>query len=72
MNLVHNEKIKLTATWLNGLSIAIFAVGGFAPLLSGIYQSGPTVFVAFVSAVCLFVAGVLHVIGRRILEDLVP
>jgi hypothetical protein len=32
---IHNERVKLGATWLNGLSIAVFAVGGFAPVISG-------------------------------------
>jgi len=38
MSQVHNERIKLSATWLNGLSIAIFAVGGLAPLLTRFYD----------------------------------
>jgi hypothetical protein len=34
MNLVGNERTKLTATYVNGVAIAIFAIGGFAPLIS--------------------------------------
>ena len=30
MSLIHNERTQLTATYLNGIAIAIFAVGGFA------------------------------------------
>ena len=32
MSLIHNERIKLRATYLNGLAIAVFAVGSLAPL----------------------------------------
>lgn len=28
----NNEKLKLTASWLNGLAVAIFSVGVFAPI----------------------------------------
>ena len=34
MSLVHNEQAKLTATYVNGLAIAMFAVGGLAPLVA--------------------------------------
>ena len=45
MPLVKNEQTKLTASWLNGISAASIAVGGFAqlaPLLTGANApSGP-------------------------------
>ena len=28
---IHNERTKLTATWLNGLSLAFFGVGALGP-----------------------------------------
>jgi hypothetical protein len=28
MSLVHDERIKLTATYLNGLATALYAIGG--------------------------------------------
>lgn len=34
MSLIHNERAKLTATYINGIAIAIFAVGSFAPALN--------------------------------------
>lgn len=34
MSLVGNERTKLTATYLNRVAIAIFAIGAFAPLVS--------------------------------------
>ncbi len=39
--LVDNERLKLLATFLNGLGIAVFAVGALAPLISAIYASNP-------------------------------
>jgi hypothetical protein len=41
MSLVHNERTKLTATYINGLAIAVFAVGGLAPILSNLYAGAP-------------------------------
>ncbi|GJE16047.1 amino acid transporter [Methylobacterium marchantiae] len=32
--LVANERSKLTATYVNGLAIALFAVGGLAPMFA--------------------------------------
>ena len=73
MSLVHNERTKLTATWLNGISIAMFAVGGLAPPLSGLYgNAGPTALVALISVVCFAAAGGLHFMARHVLKSLRP
>jgi hypothetical protein len=36
---IRNERTKLTATWLNGLSVALYAFGGLAPLASSIHNA---------------------------------
>ena len=74
MNLIHNEQTKLTATYLNGLAIALFAVGGLAPVFSYTFGSivgQPLWAVAVAAAICLVVSAVLHLIARRILRDLI-
>ena len=38
---VRNERRKLTASYLNGIAIAVLAVGGFAPL-ANFAQTGGT------------------------------
>ncbi|WP_188822326.1 amino acid transporter [Brucella endophytica] len=61
MTLIHNERIKLLATYLNGIGIALFAVGGLAPLFSALYSnSGPTLFLIFMSMNCVIVSAGLH------------
>ena len=35
MKTVHNERLKITAAFLNGLAIAIVAIGGLAPAVQG-------------------------------------
>jgi hypothetical protein len=40
VSLVQNEQVKLTATYLNGLAIAIFAVGGLAPVVGVVSGDG--------------------------------
>jgi hypothetical protein len=73
--LVRNEQAKLTATYLNGLAIAIFAVGGLAPavaLVSGSAQvasSGP---IALMSLSCLIASAALHFLARSVLKRLQP
>ena len=37
MSLIHNERTKLTATWLNTLATALVAAGTFAPLAALLY-----------------------------------
>jgi hypothetical protein len=37
MHLVHNERTKLTASWLNTLATALVAAGAFAPFAAWLY-----------------------------------
>ena len=56
MDLIRNERIRLFATYLNGIAIAVFAVGGLAPLFSMLYGTIPASlagFVILVSVSCL-------------------
>lgn len=72
--LVDNERLKLTATWLNTLATAIFTVGGFGPIVSYGFGLVPesieriTVFAA--AGTCLVVATTLHLVARGILGGL--
>lgn len=71
--LVQNERLKLLATYLNGLSIAVFAVGGLAPLFSlpnGSLPASSTAFVTIVGVVCFLVSGALHYAGSLVLKGL--
>jgi hypothetical protein len=69
---IHNERVKLGATWLNGLSIAVFAVGGFAPVISGFSgERTVTLVVGFVSVICILLSGALHYWARASLKRLI-
>jgi hypothetical protein len=37
VRVIYNERIKLFSIFLNGIGIAIFAVGGLAPTISALY-----------------------------------
>jgi hypothetical protein len=67
MFLVHNERTKLTANWLNGLAIALIAAGFFGPMAALVYQVAPltarTGFVIAVAFGCFALAGCLHLFG---------
>jgi hypothetical protein len=74
MHLVHNERTKLTATWLNTLAAAIIAAGLFAPLAALLYglaelRIGPFSVTAMV-LVCLLGGLFLHIVGRVVLGRL--
>jgi hypothetical protein len=76
MFLVHNERTKLTASWLNGLATALIAAGFFGPMAALVYQVVPlTVQSGYVIAIafgCFALASVLHLFGivylRRLRE----
>lgn len=74
--LVANERRKLSATYLNGLAVAVFAVGGFAPFISTVLASGSGAqspfLVLAVMAVCWMVSGAIHSAARASLKGLQP
>ena len=73
MFLVRNERIKLTANWLNALATALLAAGAFAPaaaflyglsiLPAGGFALGVLVAACFAFSACLHFAG-WTVLGR--------
>ena len=67
MSLIHNERTKLTATFLNNVAVALFAVGALAPLVAGVR---PLAGIAVQAVVCLLAAAALHWIARSILRRL--
>ena len=74
LSLVHNERTKLTATWLNTLATALVAAGTFGPFAAQLYGlSSPVVdriLLAALAGIC-FVGGlVLHLGGRVFLGKL--
>jgi hypothetical protein len=74
MHLVFNERVKLTAAWLNALATAFMAAGLFAPAaalaygLSALLSSGAYVFVLMVG--CIGGSIGLHLVGRVVLGKL--
>ena len=71
MSLIHNERVKLSATYLNGVAIAVFALGSLAPLFSYIYSAEatqPPWVTAVVSIICAFVSAAIHYGARYALR----
>lgn len=73
MSLIRNERLKLTATFLNGVAVATIAAGAIAPLAALSYgipgaAAGPTV--AFVGLGWLVGGIALHLVGRWLLRRL--
>jgi hypothetical protein len=71
MHLVHNERTKLTATWLNGLATALVAAGFFAPAAALLYGlSQPAIGAAYTLALafgCLGLGAGVHMLARATL-----
>lgn len=74
MFLVHNEQIKLTATWLNTLATASVAAGVFAPIAALLYQLAPVSMdvrdIIAIGLGCFAIGGALHLLGRASLGRL--
>lgn len=74
MHLVHNERTKLTATWLNALATALVAAGAFAPAAALLYGLSPRAigagYMIAVALGCLALGGILHLGGRVFLRRL--
>jgi hypothetical protein len=60
-----NERIKLTATWLNSLSVGGILVGGLSPALTGV-ETGPALAVLRFG-LWFVVGGVLHLCASALL-----
>ncbi|HTJ58573.1 MAG TPA: amino acid transporter [Devosiaceae bacterium] len=71
--LARNERIKLSATYLNGVAIALMTAGVLAPLL-GVIAAGNAVHPGPLYSVvvsCMFASGGLHLVARTLLRGLV-
>lgn len=68
---IHNERIKLTAAFLNAMGVAIFAVGGLAPAFTTLYGDRPiTIPLILGVVICLLASATLHYGARRSLRGL--
>ena len=75
MSLVHNERLKLTAAYLNTVAAAMMVTGVLAPMVALTYDlRAPKAGwpVAVVSLVWFFASGVIPFLARRLLKGLRP
>jgi len=74
MSPVHNERTKLTATWLSGLATAFMAAGLFAPLAALVYGIAEfrieRLSITVIVLGCIDVVALLHSGGRLLLRRL--
>jgi hypothetical protein len=74
MDLIHNERTKLTAAWINTLAAALIAAGAVAPIAAILYglstlpvSAARTFALAFT---CVGLGIGIHVIARAVLGSL--
>ena len=75
MSLIHNERVKLTATWLNTLAAATVVTGVIAPITAivfGLPANGTLSRVDFLFATLawLLLGAILHWVARYALRSL--
>ena len=74
MFLIHNERTKLTAAWLNAIATALIAAGAFAPLAAWLYGISTVPvgasYLAALAPTCLVAAVALHLWALAILGRL--
>jgi hypothetical protein len=66
------ELAKLTATFLNGIAIAVVAVGGLTPVFTFVLETvdAPSGLVlATISAISITLGGAFHLLARRVLRQ---
>jgi hypothetical protein len=70
--LVHNERTKLTASWLSTIGAAAIAAGVIAPIVASVGVPGYSVGLGLVivSGIWLLTGIGLHLVARRILGEL--
>ena len=76
MNLITNERTKLTANWMNALGSGVIITGVVAPSVALLFQIGnpfhvPAWVIVAASMVWLFVGIALHYLARRMLGRLI-
>jgi hypothetical protein len=73
VSLVGNEQAKLSANYLNGVAIAVLAVGSLGSLLPALGATGPVTDLPFiVGGICCVLSFALHMVARHVLRRLVP
>ena len=65
-----NEQLKLSATFLNGIAVALFAIGVFGPIFSFAQSGVVSLAMTLLAPGCGFVGFALHLFGRRLLEGI--
>lgn len=74
--LVANERAKLTATYVNGLAVGLYVVGGVAPIFTYVFAAEasrpPIALIVLGSLVCQAASFGLHLWAKRFLRGLKP
>ena len=68
--LIRNEQAKLTATYLNGIAIALAAVGGIAPWIASAETLTISPLRAVLTVGCFATSVGIHWAARRVLGKL--
>ncbi len=70
MSLIHDEKTKLTATWLNSIAVAALAIGAIAPIVATVTTSVTLLSATGLAMFWILIGACLHLAARMILERL--
>lgn len=65
-----NEQRKLTATFINGVAVALFGVGGLAQIAAMATSGHMQGAAALLAVICVVLAIVLHLVARASLNGM--
>lgn len=65
-----NERAKLTASYINGIAIAVMAAGGFSPVVLTLQGESANSNLNYFALACFVISLLLHLIARSVLEGL--
>jgi hypothetical protein len=68
--LIRNERAKLTAMWVNGVAVASVAVGGISPSVAIFSGTASALTASALLVGWTLLAGILHLVARRLLGAL--
>jgi hypothetical protein len=69
---IHNERLKLTANYVNAIAGTLFAVGGVGSIITATTVAVPAAIGPLIAAgvICMGLSGSLHMLAVKSLGDL--
>jgi len=76
-DVIRNERVKLTATWLNNTAVAVMSLGVLTPIFLSTFRTNDAAMADGMTTgkgilICIALSVFLHLLGRRTLRKMDP